>query len=35
LKASPGRFKLVNRISATDPATGATDAISRVFRFKR
>jgi hypothetical protein len=35
LKASPGRFKLVNRITATDPLTGATDAISRVFRFKR
>jgi hypothetical protein len=35
LNAFPGRFKLVNTITATDPATGATDTISRVFKFKR
>ena len=35
LKANPGRFRLVNKITATDPTTGLTDAISRTFRFKR
>lgn len=35
MKAEPGKFRLVNRISAIDPATGLTDAISRTFRFKR
>ena len=35
MKRSPGRFRLINRITATDPATGATDAISRSFRLKR
>ena len=35
MKATPGKFRLINRITATDPATGATDAISRSFRLKR
>ena len=35
MKRSPGRFRLINSITATDPATGATDAISRSFRLKR
>lgn len=35
MKASPGKFKLVNRVTATDPATGATDAISHAFRLKK
>ena len=35
MKATPGKFRLINRIPATDPATGATDAISRSFRLKR
>ncbi len=35
MKASPGRFKLVSSVNATDPATGATDAISHAFRLKR
>lgn len=35
MKDTPGRFRLVNHITATDPATGAQDSISRSFRFKR
>jgi len=35
LKAAPGRFKLVSSITATDVTTGATDAISNVFKLKR
>jgi len=35
MKATPGKFRLINSITATDPATGATDAISRSFRLKR
>jgi hypothetical protein len=35
LKAQPGKFKLVNKITATDPTTGLTDSISRTFKFKR
>jgi hypothetical protein len=35
MRASPGRFKLVSSVNATDPATGATDSISHVFRLKR
>jgi hypothetical protein len=34
-KAEPGKFRLVNTITATDPATGATDTISHVFKLKR
>ena len=35
MKASPGRFRLSETLTATDPATGAVDTISRTFRFKR
>ena len=35
MKAEPGKFRLVNTITATDPTTGLTDAISRTFKFKR
>jgi hypothetical protein len=35
MKAHPGKFKIVNRINATDPATGATDAIAHTFKLKR
>lgn len=35
LKAAPGRFKLISSVNATDPVTGATDAISHAFRLKR
>jgi hypothetical protein len=35
MKAEPGKFRLVNTITATDPVTGLTDAISRTFKFKR
>jgi hypothetical protein len=35
LKKEPGKFKLVNKITAVDPTTGLTDAISRTFKFKR
>jgi hypothetical protein len=35
MKARPGAFKIVSRIGATDPATGATDQIARTFRVKR
>jgi hypothetical protein len=35
MKASPGRYKLISHITATDPATGGTDAIAHTFRLKR
>jgi hypothetical protein len=35
MKAFPGRFRLTETLTATDPATGAVDSISRTFRFKR
>ena len=35
MKAHPGRFRLAEKLTATDPATGATDTVSRRFRFKR
>lgn len=35
MKAEPGKFRLLNSVTATDPATGALDFISRTFRFKR
>jgi hypothetical protein len=35
MKAHPGRFHLSETYTATDPATGATDTVSRSFRFKR
>jgi hypothetical protein len=35
MKAFPGRFHLSETLTATDPATGATDSVSRGFKFKR
>jgi hypothetical protein len=35
MKAHPGRYKLISSITATDPATGATDSIAHGFRLKR
>jgi hypothetical protein len=35
MKAFPGRFRLTETLTATDPSTGAVDSISRTFRFKR
>jgi hypothetical protein len=35
MKQRPGAFKLVNKIVATDPTTGATDTIHHTFRLKR
>jgi hypothetical protein len=35
LKAEPGAFKVINNISATDPATGAVDNINHTFKLKR
>lgn len=35
LKAFPGRFKVVNTITAVDPTTGASDTIHHRFGFKR
>jgi hypothetical protein len=35
MKANPGRYKVVSKVTATDPTTGATDTISHAFRLKR
>ena len=35
MKANPGRFRLNTTYTATDPATGATESVSRGFKFKR
>ena len=35
MKAHPGRFHLSVTYTATDPATGAMDSVSRGFKFKR
>jgi hypothetical protein len=35
MKANPGRFHLSETYTATDPTTGATDTVSRSFKFKR
>jgi hypothetical protein len=35
MKAQPGRFRLNVTYTATDPATGATDTVSRAYKFKR
>jgi hypothetical protein len=35
MRAFPGRFHLVETLTATDPATGGVDSISRSFKFKR
>ncbi len=35
MKAEPGKFKVNSTVTATDPATGAVETISRVFKLKR
>jgi hypothetical protein len=35
LRATPGRYKLISRITAQDPLTGATDQIAHTFKLKR
>jgi hypothetical protein len=35
MKAQPGRFTVNSAVTATDPATGATETISRSFKLKR
>lgn len=35
MKAQPGRFRLNVTYTATDPTTGATDTVSRAYKFKR
>ena len=35
MKANPGAFKIVSSMTATDPATGATDTIAHTFKLKR
>jgi hypothetical protein len=35
MKAQPGRFRVNSTVTATDPANGATETISRSFRLKR
>ena len=35
MRQSPGKFHLSETLTATDPATGATDTITRTFGFKR
>jgi hypothetical protein len=35
MKANPGKFRLTEKLTAMDPTTGATDRVSRTFKFKR
>src|SRR3954451_1343850 len=35
MKAHPGKFRLNVTYTATDPATGGMDSVSRPFKFKR
>ena len=35
MKAQPGKFRLNVTYTATDPTTGATDTVSRPYKFKR
>jgi hypothetical protein len=35
MKAQPGKFRVNSTVTATDPATGVTETISRSFRLKR
>jgi hypothetical protein len=35
MKAEPGKFRINSTVTATDPATGATETIARSFRLKR
>jgi hypothetical protein len=35
VKASPGKYKVISKITATDAGTGAMDAIAHTFGLKR
>jgi hypothetical protein len=35
MRSMPGRYKLISRITATDPTTGAVDQIAHTFKLKR
>jgi hypothetical protein len=35
MRSNPGKYKVVSHVTATDPATGATDTISHAFKVKR
>jgi hypothetical protein len=35
MKAQPGKFRVNSTVTATDPATGVTETISRSFRLTR
>jgi hypothetical protein len=35
MRATPGRYKLISRVTAQDPLTGATDQIAHEFKLKR
>jgi hypothetical protein len=35
MRATPGRYKLISRVTAQDPLTGATDQIAHTFKLKR
>jgi hypothetical protein len=35
MKAEPGKFRVNSTVTATDPATGATETIAHSFRLKR
>jgi hypothetical protein len=35
MKSQPGKFRLNVTYTATDPMTGATDTVSRPYKFKR
>ena len=35
MKQKPGKFRLNVTYTATDPTTGATDTVSRAYKFKR
>ena len=35
MKAQPGKFTVNSTVTATDPATGASETISRSFKLKR
>jgi hypothetical protein len=35
MKAQPGKFRINSTVTATDPATGATETIARSFRLRR
>ncbi len=35
MRATPGKFRIISSLTATNPATGAIDTISNTFRLKR